>query len=169
MGIVPTDARIVERPEFKLVGHTARVPLVHEGANPKIQAHIASLPISEHDRLKELGNTERARLPQIASNLETDYTEGSELTYLHGVRVLDRSVPEDLYAITVPAGTWAVFRTSGPYPAALQEVWASTAKQWFPSNPWMLREGPSMVAVLERAEDFSTATCELWLPMERGL
>ncbi|KSU66665.1 hypothetical protein AS038_08365 [Arthrobacter sp. NIO-1057] len=59
--------------------------------------------------------------------------------------------------------------TSGPYPAALQEVWASTAKQRFPSNPWMLREGPSMVAVLQRAEDFSTATCELWLPMERGL
>ena len=116
-------------------------------------------------RLKELGNTEPAGLLQIASNLETDYTEGSELTYLHGVGVLDRSVPEDLYAITVPAGTWAVFRTSGPYPAALQEVWASIAKQRFPSNPWMLREGPSMVAVLERAEDFSTATCELWLPM----
>lgn len=151
------------------MGHPARVPLVHEGANPKIQAHIASLPISEHDRLNELGNTEPADLLQIASNLETDYTEGSELTYLHGVGVLDGSVPEDLYAITVPAGTWAVFRTSGPYPAALQEVWASTAKQWFPSNPWVLREGPSMVAVLERAEDFSTATCELWLQVERGL
>lgn len=116
-----------------------------------------------------MGNTEPADLLQIASNLETDYTEGSELTYLHGVGVLDGPVPEDLYAITVPAGTWAVFRTSGPYPAALQEVWASTAKQWFPSNPWVLREGPSMVAVLERAEDFSTATCELWLQVERGL
>jgi len=50
----------------------------------------------------------------------------------------------------------------------LQDVWASTTTQWFPSNPWLLREGPSMVAVLERAEDFSTATCELWLPVERG-
>ena len=26
----------------------------------------------------------------------------------------------------------------------------------------------TMVAVLDRAEDFSTATCELWLPVERA-
>lgn len=167
-GGVPMDARIVERPEFTLVGHAARVPLIHEGANPQIQAHIASLPFSEHARLKELGNTDPAGLLQVSADVDADYREGSELTYLHGVAVLDGPVPEDLDAITVPAGTWAVFRTSGPHPAALQEVWASTATQWFPSNPWMLSEGPSMVAVLERAEDFSTATCELWLPVERG-
>lgn len=167
-GSVPMDARIVERPEFKLVGHSARVQLIHEGANPQIQAHIASLPVSEHARLKELGNTEPAGLLQVSAEVDADYREGTELTYLHGVAMLDGTVPEDLDAITVPAGIWAVFRTSGPYPAALQDVWASTATQWFPSNPWLLREGPSMVAVLERAEDFSTATCELWLPVERG-
>lgn len=167
-GSVPMDARIVERPEFKLVGHSARVQLIHEGANPQIQAHIASLPVSEHARLKELGNTEPAGLLQVSADVDADYREGSELTYLHGVAMLDGTVPEDLDAITVPAGTWAVFRTSGPYPVALQNVWASTATQRFPSNPWLLREGPSMVAVLERSEDFSTATCELWLPVERG-
>ncbi|NAZ15521.1 helix-turn-helix domain-containing protein [Glutamicibacter soli] len=167
-GSVPMDARIVERPEFKLVGHAARVQLIHEGANPQIQAHIASLPVSEHARLKELGNTEPTGLLQVSAEVDADYREGTELTYLHGVAMLDGTVPEDLDAIMVPAGTWAVFRTSGPYPAALQNVWASTATQWFPSNPWLLREGPSMVAVLERSEDFSTATCELWLPVERG-
>ena len=54
----------------------------------------------------------------------------------------------------------------GGYPAALQEVWAATATEWFPANPWRLRPGPSIVAVLERSDDFSTATCELWLPVE---
>jgi len=44
--------------------------------------------------------------------------------------------------------------------------WAATATEWFPSNPWRLRPGPEIVAVLERADDFSTATCELWLPIE---
>jgi len=61
-----------------------------------------------------------------------------------------------------------VFRTEGEYPAALQEVWAATATDWFPSNPWRLRPGPSIVAVLDRADDFSTATSELWLPVERA-
>ena len=69
---------------------------------------------------------------------------------------------------TVPEGTWAVFRVAGSYPAALQSLWAATATDWFPSNPWRLRPGPSIVAVLDRAADFSTATCELWLPVERA-
>lgn len=74
--------------------------------------------------------------------------------------------PDDLDAIEVPAGKWAVFRTTGPHPQALRTTWAATATAWFPSNPWRLRPGPSIVAILERAADFSTATCELWLPVE---
>ena len=168
-GSTTMDTRIVERPVFRLVGHAARVPLVHEGVNRHIQAHVTSVPEEEHLRLKGLGNTDPAGLLQVTDDVDPDATEGSELTYLHGVAVTEASpVPDGLDAIEVPAGTWAVFRTSGPYPAALQETWAATATEWFPSNPWRLRPGPSVVAVLDRTEDFSTATCELWLPVERA-
>jgi len=168
-GSTPMDARIAERPAFRLIGHAARVPLIHEGINPHIQAHIASLPIEEHARLKRLSDTEPAGLLQVSADVDPDYTQGSELTYLHGVAVTaDTDVPADLDAVAVPAGAWAVFRTSGAYPAALQSTWAATATEWFPSNPWRLRPGPSIVTVLDRAEDFSTATTELWLPIERS-
>ena len=168
-GHTTMDTRIADRPAFRLVGHTARVPLIHHGPNPHIQAHIASLPETEHLRLKALSNTEPAGLLQVSADVDPDYTEGSELTYLHGVAVSEGTpVPEGLDAIEVPAGTWAVFRTAGPYPAALQSTWAATAADWFPSNPWRLRPGPSVVAILDRAADFSTATTELWLPVERA-
>ncbi|BDV32378.1 AraC family transcriptional regulator [Microbacterium terricola] len=168
-GNTPMDTRITDRPAFRLVGHSARVPLIHEGANPHIQAHIASLPVTEHGLLKALSDTEPAGLLQVSADVDPDYTEGSELTYLHGVAVTDQTpVPGDLDTIEVPAGMWAVFRIDGPYPAALQSTWAATATDWFPSNPWRLRPGPSIVAVLDRAADFSTATCELWLPVERA-
>ena len=163
------DTRIADRPAFRLVGHSARVPLIHHGVNPVIQAHIASLSAAEHLRLKGLGNTEPPGLLQVSADLDPDSTEGSQLTYLHGVAVSESTaVPEDLDVIEVPAGTWAVFRTAGPYPAALQSTWAATATDWFPSNPWRLRPGPSIVAVLDRADDFSTATTELWMPVERA-
>jgi len=168
-GNITMDTRITDRPAFRLVGHATRVPLIHEGINPHIQSHIASLPVVEHARLKELGETEPTGLLQVSADVDPDYTEGTELTYLHGVAVADTTqAPDDLDAIEVPAGTWAVFRTEGAYPATLQEVWAATATDWFPSNPWRLRPGPSIVAVLDRADDFSTATCELWLPVERA-
>jgi AraC family transcriptional regulator len=167
-GNTPMHTRIAERAAFRLVGHAARVPLIHRGMNPHIQQHIASLPASEHVRLKQLSATEPAGLLQVSADVDPDYTEGSELSYLHGVAIdAGAAAPADLDVIEVPAGTWAIFRVEGPYPAALQDAWAATATEWFPSNPWRLRPGPSIVAVLERADDFSTATCELWLPVER--
>lgn len=168
-GNTPMDTRIADRSAFRLIGYAARVPLIHRGPNPRIQAHIASLPFAEHERLKGLSSTDPAGLLQVSNDVDPDYTEGSELTYLHGVAVdADTSVPADLDVIDVQAGTWAVFQVSGDYPAALQDTWAATAADWFPSNPWRLRPGPSIVAVLERAPDFSTANCELWLPIEHA-
>jgi AraC family transcriptional regulator len=168
-GNTTMDTRIADRPAFRLVGHAARVPLIHQGINPHIQAHIAALPATEHARLKELGNTDPAGLLQVSDDVDPDYAEGSGLTYLHGVAVSEATpVPGDLDVITVPAGTWAVFLADGEYPAVLQSTWAATATDWFPSNPWRLRPGPSMVAVLNRAADFSSARCELWLPVERA-
>ncbi|MEJ8635605.1 AraC family transcriptional regulator [Streptomyces sp. MS2.AVA.5] len=152
---------------FRLVGHAARVPLIHQGINPHIQQHITALPQEEHLRLKALSDTDPGGLLQVCDDLDPDSTEGSELTYLHGVAVSrDTPAPDDLDAIEVPSGKWAVFRTAGPHPQALQTTWAATATEWFPSNPWRLRPGPSLVAILERADDFSSATCELWLPVE---
>ncbi|MER7575218.1 AraC family transcriptional regulator [Streptomyces sp. NPDC126514] len=168
-GSTPMDTRLVDRPAFRLAGHATRVPLIHEGINPHIQEHISALPQEEHLRLKALSDTDPAGLLQVSADVDPDGREGTELTYLHGVALSeDTPVPDDLDAIEVPAGMWAVFRISGPFPQALQTTWAATATEWFPSNPWRLRPGPSIVAILDRADDFSTATCELWLPVERA-
>lgn len=163
------DTRIIKQPAFSLIGHSKRVPLIHQGENPHIRELVDSLSSSEHERLKSLSDTEPAGLLQVTDNVDPDYREGTELTYLHGVAVgTAASAPSDLDIIDVEAGTWAVFTASGRYPSALQETWAATASEWFPSNPWRLRPGPSIVSVIERAEDFSTATTELWLPVERS-
>ncbi|GAA1931313.1 AraC family transcriptional regulator [Microbacterium aoyamense] len=168
-GNSPMDTRIVDRPAFRLIGHAARVPLIHEGVNPHIQAHIASIPVGEHARLKALSATEPGGLLQVTADVDPGYQDGSELVYLHGVAVTtDTPLPPDLDVVDVSAGHWAVFRTSGDYPDVLQQTWAATATDWFPSNPWRLRPGPSLVSILDRSPDFATATCELWMPVERA-
>lgn len=164
-GSTPMDARIVEKPTFRLVGHAARVPLVHQGPNPHIQDLVGSLAPEQHRRLKEISDTEPSGILAVSADVDPDRAEGSTLTYLHGAATTGPA-PDDLDAIEVPAGTWVVLRATGPYPAALQQTWADAATQWFPANPWRWASGPEIVAVLERAEDFSTATTELWLPVE---
>lgn len=164
-GSSPMDVTIVDSPELALVGHAAEVPLIHRGVNPHIQAHIASLPPEEHARLKSLGDAEPGGILAVMADIEPDAPEGSPLTYLHGVAMgAGSEVPGDLDVVRVGAGTWAVFRSSGPFPDALQQMMAATATDWFPSNPWRLRPGPSILRYLELTE--SHAKCEYWLPIE---
>ena len=162
------DTRLVDLPAVRLVGHARRVRLVHEGVSAEIAAHVASIPLEETARLKALNDTEPRGVLAVSDDLDPDRAEGTELTYLHGVATT--AVPEDgdLDVIEVRAGTWAVFRTQGPHPAALQEAWAATATDWFPSQPWRPRPGPEIVATLAFDPDAATATCELWLPVEPG-
>lgn len=77
------------------------------GVNPHIREHIESLPATEHERLKRLSTTDPAGLLQVSADVDPDYTEGSELTFLHGVAVdADAGVPGDLDALDVLAGHW---------------------------------------------------------------
>lgn len=166
-GSTPMDVTITHRPAFALVGHATEVPLIHVGVNPQIQAHIAAIPPEEHTRLKTLGDEEPAGILAVTADIDPDAPEGTPLTYLHGVAVRDdTAIPDDLDALRVVEGTWAVFGADGPFPETLQDLWAATATEWFPSNPWRLRPGPSIVRYREFTGD--TASCELWLPVEES-
>ncbi|MGM1029437.1 MAG: AraC family transcriptional regulator [Actinomycetota bacterium] len=166
-GSTPMDVTITDRPQLVLVGHAAQVPLIHEGVNPHIQRHIAAIAPEEHARLKALGNTEPSGILAVTAGLEPDAPEGSELTYLHGVALTKTTpVPDDLDVMRVEAGTWAVFSSRGRFPDALQQLWAATASEWFPSNPWRLRPGPTILRYLELTD--TDAHCELWMPVERA-
>ncbi|WP_232717586.1 AraC family transcriptional regulator [Gordonia metallireducens] len=166
-GSRPMDVTITDRPAFVLAGHAAQVPLIYEGVNPHIQQHIASIAPDEHARLKSLNGTQPAGILAVTDGSEPDATEGTSITYLHGVALqADSTVPEDLSSIPVSAGAWATFRSSGPFPQTLQETWAATATEWFPSNPWRLRPGPTFVRYLELTG--SHADAEIWMPVERA-
>lgn len=164
-GSTPMHVTITDHPATILAGHAVEVPLIHRGVNPRIQQHIAAIAPEEHARLKALSDAEPAGILAVTADVEPDAPEGSPLTYLHGVALQESSaVPADLDVMTMPAGSWAVFAAEGPFPDTLQNLWAATATEWFPSNPWRLRPGPSIVRYLEFTG--SHASCELWLPVE---
>ncbi|MFF7291457.1 GyrI-like domain-containing protein [Microbacterium sp. NPDC008134] len=164
-GSTPMHVTITDHPATILAGHAVEVPLIHRGVNPHIQQHIAGIAPEEHRRLKALSDAEPAGILAITADVEPDAPEGTPLTYLHGVALQESStVPADLDVMPMPAGSWAVFAAEGPFPDTLQNLWAATATEWFPSNPWRLRPGPSIVRYLEFTG--AHASCELWLPVE---
>ncbi|WP_432114867.1 GyrI-like domain-containing protein [Streptomyces sp. S1] len=157
--------RIVEKDAFRIVGRGARVPLVHEGENPAIAAHIRSIGQEGLARLARLSDGEPGGVLSAVTPLSDSREEGAELDYWHGA-VSGADVPEEFDALDVAAGTWAVFENEGPYPKALQYLWRDVFTQWFPSNPYASRPGPELLAV-QPSEDRTTARAELWIPVER--
>ncbi|MDQ0943092.1 AraC family transcriptional regulator [Streptomyces sp. V1I1] len=157
--------RVVEKEEFRVVGRKARVPLVHEGVNPAIAAFIRDIGQETLQRIQSLSDQVPEGIVSVSDNLDDSRAEGTELDYYHGV-VTRAAVPEDMDALTVPAGTWAVFESSGPFPQALQYLWRDVFTQWFPSNPYWSRPGPEILRT-RLSQDAAQADAELWIPVER--
>jgi len=158
--------RTVDKDAFRVVGRKARVPLVHEGANPAIGDFIRAIAPDTLRRVAALADQEPAGIVGVSDQLDPSRAEGTELDYYHGV-VTGAEVPEDMDALDVPAGTWAVFENSGPFPQTLQYMWRDVFTQWFPSNPYGSRPGPEILSV-RLSEDGARADAELWIPVERS-
>ncbi|GAU66276.1 putative AraC family transcriptional regulator [Streptomyces sp. NBRC 110611] len=157
--------RVVEKDEFRVVGKKARVPLIYEGANPYIAEHIRGIGQETIQRIAALSDQDPAGIISVVVPLSDSRDEGTELEYYHAA-VTGADAPEDLDALTVPAGTWAVFENSGPYPQALQFLWRDIFTQWFPSNPYVSRPGPELLWTRPSA-DGKEADAQLWIPVER--
>ncbi|MEV0552524.1 AraC family transcriptional regulator [Streptomyces sp. NPDC050597] len=157
--------RVVEKEEFKVVGKKARVPLVHEGMNPAIAGFIRGIGQETIQRIERLSDQQPEGIISVSDNLDESRAEGTELDYYHGV-VTHAAVPEDMDALTVRAGTWAVFENSGPFPQALQYLWRDVFTQWFPSNLYQSRPGPEILRT-RLSQDATHADAELWIPVER--
>jgi AraC family transcriptional regulator len=158
--------RVMEKEEFRVVGRKARVPLVHEGMNPAIADFIRGLGKETLDRIESLSDQEPRGIVAISDNVDASRAEGTELDYFHGA-VTRAAAPEDMDELVVPAGTWAVFENSGPFPQALQHLWRDVFTQWFPSNPYRSRPGPEILRT-RLSPDAARADAELWIPVERA-
>ena len=158
--------RIVEKGEFKVVGRKARVPLIHWGENPHMVEFVEGIEPEVSERLLELCDQEPGDILAVTDNFEGENEEEGQLfDYYHAV-VTNRPAPDDMESLTVPAGTWAVFSSSGEHPSTLQYMWRDVYTQWFPSNPYRSAVGPHMVQA-DYSEDHNYADCELWIPVER--
>lgn len=157
--------RVVDRPDFTVVGLKARVPLVHSGPNQAIIDFVRGIDPHLSERLEKLSDQDPRGIVAVCDDLDPSRAEGTELDYYHGV-VTSAEAPEGTTVLPVPAGTWAVFTTSGPAPEAIQELWRDVYTQWFPSNPYRTRPGPEILRTRLSA-DGTEAEAELWLPVER--
>ncbi|MFG2358673.1 GyrI-like domain-containing protein [Streptomyces sp. NPDC048521] len=156
--------RVVDKAGFTVVGLKTRIPLVHTGPNQAIMDFVRGIDPETLQRLGKLSDQEPHGIVAVCDDLDPSRAEGTELDYYHGV-ITSGAAWEGMTTLAVPAGTWAVFTTSGPAPQAIQELWRDVFTEWFPSNPYRTRTGPEILRTRLSPEQ-TEADAELWLPVE---
>lgn len=159
--------RIVDGQALRLVGYGTRVPLVHEGPNPAIEEFTRGLGHDALRALAALSDGEPGGVVSVTGALGPERAEGTLLDY-HLAVVTGAPAPEGARVLEVAAGTWAVFPfEAAALPEGIQRLWADVFAQWFPSHPThRSAPGPEILRV-DYDEDGSTASGELWVPIER--
>ena len=165
--------RITELPPFRIVGKMGRIPLKYHGENPAIAEFCTTIPDGTEERLRELADVESfPGLLFVSTNFEEGREDGSRFDYYHCVATARpaASPPGDLDVLEVSASTWVVFEgesRDGRLMEALQNLWAESFSEWFPSNPYRIVPGPEILQVTELSEDWTSGKGELWVPVER--
>lgn len=157
--------RMEQKEAFNIVGIMKRVPIIFEGENPEITAMWKSLTIEKIDQLKKLSNVEPKGMIQASTNFsEGRMEEKGELDQYIGVATT-QECPENFSKLEVPALTWAIFETTGPFPSTLQETWGRIYSEWFPSSNYQVTEGPEILSIKTKDLTSPSVTCEIWIPV----
>ncbi|MEW4220089.1 AraC family transcriptional regulator [Rossellomorea marisflavi] len=159
--------RIEEKGAFRIVGLKERVPIQFHGVNPEIAAMWERLTEDMIKELKGLSDVEPTGLISASARFsEERMEEKGELDHMIGVAT-SKECPARFAYLEVPALTWAVFESIGPFPETLQDVWGRIYSEWFPSSGYELIEGPELL--WNESKDLSSPTyrSEIWIPVRK--
>lgn len=157
--------RIEEKDAFRIVGIKKRVPIIFRGVNPEIAAMWKSLNDETISKLKKLSNAEPLGLLQASANFsEGRMEERGELDHYIGVATTNEC-PDNLAQLEVPALTWAVFESVGPFPDTLQNIWGRIYSEWFPSSNYEHTEGPEILWNENMDVNSPTFRSQIWIPV----
>jgi AraC family transcriptional regulator len=159
--------RIEEKEAFRIVGIKKRVPIIFKGINPEIASMWESLDEKAINKLKELSNVAPSGLISASTNFSEGRTEEKgELDHYIGAATT-KQCPDNFSRLEVPASTWAVFESIGPFPDTLQEVWGRIYSEWFPSSNYEQIEGPEILWNEHKDVTSPSFKSEIWIPITK--
>jgi transcriptional regulator, AraC family len=166
-GEIAMNYRIEEKEDFRIVGIQKRVPIIFSGINPEITSMWKSLTEEKITQLKNLSNVKPSGLIQASTNFsEGRMEEKGELDHYIGVATTNEC-PDIFTKLEVPASTWGVFESVGPFPDTLQNTWGHIYSEWFPSSSYEQSEGPEILWMENFDVSSPTFKSEIWIPIRK--
>lgn len=161
------DYRIVEKEAFKIIGVSKQVPIQFEGVNPGIEKLAQSVTESQKAKMRQHANLEPGQVINASYNFDEGRTqEEGYLNHMIGVLTDEEGPFRGLDVLEVPAYTWVIFSSQGPFPETMQETWAKIAAEWFPSSDYELVKAPE-ISFVEDYSNLDNVYSEIWMAVRR--
>lgn len=116
------DYTVIQKPSINVIGIECRTSNAPEDGPqdiPRLWGQFYS-----EDIINKIPNKASNEVIALYCDYEGDYTQPYSLVIGCSVTSLD-SIPEGMVAKIIPAGSYAVFRAIGEYPASLIETWGN--------------------------------------------
>lgn len=165
-GGMSMEYQIKDLPAFNLIGVTARIPLQFAGENPAVAELAQSITPDQRMSMHSCADIEPHGVINADFEAEDFATENSQLTHMIGVRSTHSVAGKGLTVVSVPALTWAIFTSRGPFPQTMQDTWASTASQWLPDSGYELVAAPQ-ISHVDYSEPVDNRTTTIWLAVRK--
>lgn len=158
------DYRIVKREAFPVTGKMIRVSY-QDGENLRRVPQFWQECYTDGtvDKLRELHPERTLYGVCLCTNHQTE-----ELTYAIAVEGDIKPDDGEWTTADIPASTWAVFRSTGSLPNAIQDLWRRIFEEWFPATSYQHAGGPE-IELLPPGDDLAPDyQSEVWVPVVKN-
>jgi predicted transcriptional regulator YdeE len=111
---------VVQKPVIMIIGIECRTSNAPEDAPQDIPLLWGQ--IYSQDIIDQIPNKVSNEVIALYCDYEGDYTQPYSFVIGCAVNSLER-IPQGMISKSIPAGSYAVFRTTGEYPTSLTETW----------------------------------------------
>ncbi|MBC1479816.1 AraC family transcriptional regulator [Listeria seeligeri] len=159
------EVEIVERNAFSAVGKKRTFSVKNEAQKEKIgQFWQEANANGDTERIAELAEYATIDAMLGICTMSEEQFAKEEMNYYIATES-EQNPPEDMEKITIPASKWAIFKSVGPMPTAIQEVWQYIFGEWLETSNYNHGPGPEIEVYTEGDTLAPDYYSEVWIPV----
>ena len=161
------DYRIEKKESFNIVGVKKRIPIQFEGENQEIIKLAKSITPEQREKLHSYANMEPNQVVNVSYNFDSGrLEEKGSLDHMLGFLTTKETGLDEFDVVEVPVLTWAIFSSTGAFPAIMQDTWGKIVSEWLPSSDYELVEAPE-ISFTGDLSDINNVYSEIWIAVKK--
>lgn len=154
--------RVEEKKAIRIVG--IRIPLTLDMEENQRQVPPfweSTLKSHQFEKICNLSN----QLPM--SVLGATVCQNADEIYYYIAAATDQPVPEGMFEYQLPAATWVVFESNGPFKESIQNIFKRFLTEWLPFSGYAYAELPDIEVYPINKEIAQAGHSEVWIAVKK--